>query len=86
MQTPERFLVGLALLTLLSEVAEDRPLVIAVDDAQWLDRPSLDALAFASRRLQAEPIAVIVTAREEQDLAPFGSEFLRLDLGPLDAV
>ena len=49
-QNPERFLVGLALLTLLSEVAEERPVLVAIDDVQWLDHGSLDAIAFASRR------------------------------------
>jgi DNA-binding CsgD family transcriptional regulator len=82
--TPERFLVGLALLTLLSEVAEERPLLVAVDDAQWLDRGSLDALAFASRRLHAEPISVLVTARHDSDLAAFGSDVAQIDLQPLD--
>jgi DNA-binding CsgD family transcriptional regulator len=61
---PDRFLVGLALLGLLAEVSVDRPLVCLVDDAQWLDRASTQALAFAARRLLAEPVALVFVVRE----------------------
>jgi DNA-binding CsgD family transcriptional regulator len=61
---PERFFVGLAVLGLLSEVAEDRPLVCLVDDAQWQDRASAQALAFVARRLQAESVALVFAVRE----------------------
>ena len=60
---PDRFLVGLATLTLFAEVAEDQPLVCVVDDAQWLDDASAQIVGFVARRLLAERIALVCAAR-----------------------
>src|SRR5690348_16574393 len=61
---PERFLLALAVLSLLAEVAEASPLVCLVDGAQWLDRASAQALAFVARRLLAERVAIVFSVRD----------------------
>jgi DNA-binding CsgD family transcriptional regulator len=65
----DRFLVSAGVLSLLAEMADDAPVLCAVDDAHWLDVASIEALLFAARRLRAEPIAMIFTTRDGHRLS-----------------
>jgi DNA-binding CsgD family transcriptional regulator len=84
---PDRFLVGLAALTLFAEIAEEQPLVCIIDDAQWLDRASAQILGFVARRLLAERIALVCATRSDLgDQALAGLPELSVDgLGDSDA-
>ncbi|WP_171075308.1 helix-turn-helix transcriptional regulator [Nonomuraea basaltis] len=66
----DRFHIGIAVLSMLAELAEDRALLCVIDDAQWIDRTSLDAMAFAARRLGAEGVGMVFAVREESGTAP----------------
>ena len=81
----DRFLVSLAVLSLLAETAEEGPLLCLVDDAQWLDDASADALVFVARRLEAEGIVVLFAAREGAARKFEASTLPELRLGGLDA-
>jgi DNA-binding CsgD family transcriptional regulator len=87
-KVPERFHVGLALLSLLSSVAEERPLLCLVEDAQWLDAASAQVIGLAARRIRGESVAIVVAIREPADGRDFdGLPELRVDgLDPRDAV
>ncbi|HTX11110.1 MAG TPA: AAA family ATPase [Solirubrobacteraceae bacterium] len=78
---PERFLVALAVLSLLSEASEERAVLCVVDDAQWLDRSSASALSFVARRLLAECVGLVFAVR---DLGDQFRRLPRLDVGGLD--
>jgi DNA-binding CsgD family transcriptional regulator len=80
---PDALLTGIAVLTLLSLLSDDMPLLVAVDDAQWLDRASLDALAFAARRLESEQLVLLVGARGIVPPPGFERDFPQLLLPPL---
>jgi DNA-binding CsgD family transcriptional regulator len=84
---PDRFLIGLAVLSLLADAAQDRPVVCVVDDAQWLDCASKEVLSFAARRLGAESVAFVFAARESGDEPEFVGlpELVVRGLGETDA-
>jgi DNA-binding NarL/FixJ family response regulator len=80
----ERFLVSLAVLSLLADAAEHRPLLCLIDDGHWLDHASADALVFVARRLEAEAIVMLFAAREGEARRFDGPGLPELRLGGLD--
>jgi DNA-binding CsgD family transcriptional regulator len=80
----DRLIIGAAVLGLISAYAEEQPLLITLDDAQWLDRASSEALAFAARRLVADPIAMLVAVRDDEELPLVAAGLNELRLGGLD--
>ena len=82
---PDPLLTGVAVLTLLSDLSERSPVLVVADDAHWLDRSSLDALAFAAGRLDAERVVLLVGARGQAPPLGFDRGFPQLHLEPLPA-
>ncbi len=82
---PDPLLTGVAVLTLLSDLSERSPVLVVADDAQWIDRGSLEALAFAGSRLDAERVVLLVGARGQAPPPGFGRGFPELRLEPLSA-
>src|SRR5690348_3884820 len=82
---PDPMLTGVAVLTLLSDLSERSPVLVVADDAHWLDRSSLEALAFAGSRLDAERVVLLVGARGQAPPSCFDRGFPELHLKPLSA-
>ena len=85
--SPDRFMVGLATLSLMAEASEKRPILCVVDDAQWLDQASAHVLGFVGRRLLAEPVALVFAVRTPTPGAPATDHLAglpELQLGGLD--
>ena len=82
---PDRFLLGLATLTLLAEAAERQPVLVLVDDAQWVDRSTSEVLAFVERRVEADPIVVLSAVRDEDRCALVEAAPDVLRLAPLSS-
>jgi hypothetical protein len=80
---PDRFLVGLGVLTLLADRASESPLVMVIDDAQWLDPESGTVFGFAARRLDAEAVVMLFAVREAADRPPWVSRLPELAIGRL---
>ena len=83
--SPDPLLTGVAVLTLLSDLSGQSPVLVVADDAQWLDRSSVDVLAFAGSRLDANRVVLLVGARGQAPPAGFDRGFPELHLEPLSA-
>jgi DNA-binding CsgD family transcriptional regulator len=81
---PDRFLAGAATLDLLAAAAEERPVLCLVDDVQWLDSPSAEAITFAARRLHADPVAFVLAVRDGPAEGFDAAASRELPLGGLD--
>lgn len=84
MEVADQYLVGLATLDLLADTAEQTPLLVVCEDAQWLDRPTLTAMSFVARRIGSEPIAVLAAIRDGHPGVLDQAEMTELRPAPLD--
>ena len=82
--THDRFAVPAAVLSVLAAAAEDQPVLVIVDDVQWLDGASLDALLFAANRLAAEGVVLLLAARTGEGFDPASTGLAQLRLGGLE--
>ncbi|MDX2708442.1 AAA family ATPase [Streptomyces sp. PA03-6a] len=82
---PEPFRIALAVLDLLAECASDRPLLLLVDDLQWLDRSTSDLLAFVARRLSSDPVVLLAAATQDETEAPAWEGVEEMPVSRLDA-
>lgn len=83
-EAPDRFLIALAVLELLSDAAQGAPLLVVVEDAHWLDRSTADVLAFVARRVEHEPLVVLLAIREGMEDSFNDAGLPELRLGGLD--
>ena len=80
---PDSFLVALATLDLLADAAANAPILIVAEDAQWLDRPTSDVLTFVARRLESDPIAMLLTVRDDRQSPLLDAGLKEMRLGGL---
>lgn len=81
---PERFMIALAVLNLIADAAAPKPVLLVVDDAQWLDRPTQEVLAFVARRIIADPVVLAAAARNGHDMPLTWAGLTELPVGRLD--
>jgi len=84
MVAPDLFLIGLAVLNLLAEAADEQPVLIALDDCHWLDRSTCAVLAFVVRRVEADPIRFVATTREDKENPLNATEIQKVSINGLD--
>jgi DNA-binding CsgD family transcriptional regulator len=81
---PERFMIALAALNLITQAAASQPVLLIADDVQWLDQPTQDALSFVARRISADPVALIAAGRSDGNLPLTSAGLAELTISELD--